>query len=71
MDDRPLVNLVGLATRLSLPREWLREQALAGLIPCLRVGNQLRFNVAAVREALGPLAATTWLGGATECQAVV
>jgi hypothetical protein len=42
------VNLTGLSARLRLPREWLRQEALAGRIPCLRVGRRLLFNVEAV-----------------------
>jgi hypothetical protein len=47
-----LVNLGQLALALRLPREWLKAEASAGRIPCLRVGRHMRFNVVAVEQAL-------------------
>jgi len=41
-----------LSKRLRLPRRFLREEASAGRIPCLKVGGRLRFEEAAVAEAL-------------------
>jgi hypothetical protein len=52
------VNLIGLAARTHLPAAWLRAEALAGRLPCLRVGRKLLFNVEAVRAALYERAAT-------------
>jgi hypothetical protein len=46
------VTLVDLAERLKLPRDWLRYEADAGRIPCLRVRGRLRFNPFAVELAL-------------------
>jgi hypothetical protein len=37
---------------------WLRQEALAGRIPCLRVGRKLLFNAEAVKAALYERAAT-------------
>ena len=51
-----VVTLSGLAARLRLPRRWLRQQAIAGRIPCLRVGRRFLFSPAAVEEALARLA---------------
>lgn len=51
--ERQPTNLSGLAARLRLPRRWLREQAQAGNIPCLK----LLFSVSAVRAALERMAA--------------
>ena len=48
----PLLTLNQLATRLGLPSKWLRVEATAGRIPCLRVGRKLRFNQRAVEGAL-------------------
>jgi hypothetical protein len=48
-----------LAIRTSWPAEWLREQAAAGKIPCLRVGNKLLFNLLAVEKAVADMAATS------------
>jgi excisionase family DNA binding protein len=47
-----LLPLSRLAARLRLPADWLREEALAGRIPCLRVGRKLLFNADAVEKAL-------------------
>jgi hypothetical protein len=61
--DETLVPLTVLATALGLPRLWLRDEALAGRIPCLRAGKHLRFNVEAVRACLVARAATEVLPG--------
>jgi hypothetical protein len=52
MNDDELTNLHGLKRALNLPYDWLRREALASRLPCLKVGRQLRFNVQAVRAAL-------------------
>jgi len=46
------VSLDVLSKRLRLPRRFLREQVEAGTIPYLRIGGRLRFEEAAVAEAL-------------------
>ena len=56
-----LIRLYTLATALQLPRLWLRDEAIAGRIPCLRAGKQLLFNLEAVRAALAARAATETL----------
>jgi len=53
-----LTNLAGLASQLRLPGAWLRSQALAGNIPCLKVGRKLLFNPGAVEKTLAVRAAT-------------
>ena len=50
MDD--LYHLNQLATRLKLPRHWIRREAVHGRIPCLRVGRKLLFSLNAVSAAL-------------------
>lgn len=50
--DRRFITLHALATRLGLPRRFLREQARRGVIPCLLVGGRMRFEESAVCEAL-------------------
>lgn len=55
MDD--LHHLSQLAVRLKLPRDWIRHEALAGRLPCLRVGRRLVFSFAAVTAALAERAA--------------
>jgi hypothetical protein len=52
------VRLIGLSVALGLPRAWLKAEALAGRLPCLRVGrNTLLFDPDAVRAALARRAA--------------
>jgi len=47
-----LLNLYGLARELNLPVKWLKTEALAGRIPCLKIGRHLRFNKKAVENSL-------------------
>lgn len=47
--DRRFITLYALATRLGLPRRFLREQA-RGVIPYLLVGGRMRFEESAVCE---------------------
>jgi hypothetical protein len=56
-NTQELTNLQGLASRLGLPAKWLKQEAEAGRIPCLKIGAKLRFNATAVREALAVRAA--------------
>ena len=57
METHEFLPLDELATRLRLPRSYLREQAKHGAIPHLCVGGRLRFEEAAVRDALRQQAA--------------
>lgn len=41
-----------VAAHLGVPASWLRAEAEAGRVPCLRIGRQLRLNIAAVQHAL-------------------
>lgn len=41
---------------LGLPADWLREEALAGRIPCLRAGTRLLFDLERVRSIVNDLA---------------
>lgn len=50
-----LVNLRELARRLrrfGITHAWLKQEAEAGRIPCMRAGRRLLFNVEAVEESL-------------------
>jgi len=47
-----LLSLNKLAARLRLPRAWVRREAIAGRLPCLRVGRRLLFTLEAVERAL-------------------
>ena len=52
-----LLTLHRLAANLKLPRSWLREEARAGRIPCLKVGRKLLFNLSTVEAVLAERAA--------------
>ena len=52
-----LVGLSRLAAELRLPRNWLKQEAQAGRLPCLRVGRRLLFNRVAVEQVLADRAA--------------
>jgi hypothetical protein len=54
---KDLLTLPRLALHLCLPRDWLRAEAMAGRLPCLRVGRKLLFNVSAVEQILADRAA--------------
>ncbi len=41
---------------LGLPADWLRDEALAGRIPCLRAGTRLLFDLELVRKIVNDLA---------------
>jgi hypothetical protein len=45
-----------LARRVNLPAAWLKQEAEAGNLPCLRVGQRLLFSPQAVNRALLELA---------------
>ncbi len=57
MTDGQLVNLHALARLLRLSASWLKAEANAGRIPCLKVGKSLLFNRSAVESALAARAA--------------
>ena len=52
MQNQKLINLIRLARELNVPVAWLKSEALAGRIPCLRIGRRLRFNKEAVESTL-------------------
>jgi hypothetical protein len=57
MENKPY-NLLELSKQLRLPVKWLKQQADAGKIPCLRVGRwRYLFNLTAVQKALSEMAA--------------
>ena len=58
-----LLSLSRLARRLGVTQQWLRHQADAGKIPCLKAGKRYLFNPVAVQEALAAKAAQTRQGG--------
>ena len=62
-----LLSLSRLARRLGVTRQWLRSQADAGEIPCIKAGNRYLFSLVAVQEALAAKASLwTQQGGDDE-----
>ena len=59
--ETQLLNLIGLANRLRLPANWLKQEADAGRLPCLKVGRKRRFNLTAVQAVLAKRAAEEWV----------
>ena len=62
METETICTIRALAAALRLPALWLKAEADAGRIPCLRVGRRLLFNLDAVKATLAERAART--GGA-------
>jgi hypothetical protein len=54
-----LQNISSTASKLGIPAEWLKTQAIAGSIPCLRIKSRFLFNVEAVELRLLEMAAET------------
>jgi hypothetical protein len=52
-----LLGLARIARRLGVAQRWLREEANAGRVPCLRAGTRYLFAAAAVEQALADRAA--------------
>ncbi len=50
--NHTLVRMARLAELLSVPVVWLRQEADAGRIPCLKAGRTYLFNVGAVEQVL-------------------
>ena len=58
-----LLSLARMARRLGVTQQWLRREAEADRIPCLKAGNRFLFNAAAVEDSLASQAARTREGG--------
>lgn len=53
-----VLNLYECANLLQLPAKWLKHNALAGKLPCLKIGKRdIRFNPEAVQRAVEKMAA--------------
>lgn len=50
--DSNLIHLPGLARRLGVPASWLRREADAGRLPCVRAGSQRLFDSELVERVL-------------------
>lgn len=59
-----LLSLTRMARRVGVTQQWLRDQADAGKLPCLKAGNRYLFSPTAVQDALAVKAARTQQGGA-------
>lgn len=62
LKDRPFATLHQLAHRLGLPPAFVRAEALAGRLPCIRRGGQVVFHVETVESRLVERAAEPALG---------
>jgi hypothetical protein len=51
-----LLSLSRMSRRAGITQQWLREQADAGVIPCLKTGRRYLFEPMAVMEVLAKLA---------------
>lgn len=60
-----LLTIGRMARRLGITQQWLREQADAGKVPCLRAGKRILFNPVAVQETLASQAAARQPEGVT------
>ena len=52
MKHETFISLQELAQSLGLPAAWLKTEAEAGRIPCLRAGRRLLFNAEVVEQTL-------------------
>lgn len=58
-----VLSLSRMARRIGVTQQWLREEAEAGRLPCLRAGRRFLFNVEAVQQAIASKAAHLGQGG--------
>lgn len=52
MEMRRLITLRSMAARLRVPAKWLKQEALAGRIPCLRAGTAILVDPQVVETEL-------------------
>jgi hypothetical protein len=55
-----ILSLRRMARLLGVPMQWLRSEADAGRVPCLRAGSRFLFPPAAVQQALARRARQDW-----------
>lgn len=58
-----LFSLGRMARRLGVTQQWLRDEAEAGRIPCLKAGDRYLFNPHAVEKSLAAKATQSCGGG--------
>jgi hypothetical protein len=52
MENDKLLTVIGISRTLRLPTKWIKDEAIAGRLPCLQVGKRLFFNRNAVEASL-------------------
>lgn len=52
MDATKLLTLNALSERTGLPAAWLKREADAGRLPCIRAGRRRMFDLAAVMKTM-------------------
>ena len=50
--SKRLITIQSMAARLRVPAKWLRQEALAGRIPCLKAGTAILVKPEAVEASL-------------------
>lgn len=65
MDTSPLITDALLARMLRVPVKWLREEAEAARLPCVKAGSRYLFNRVAVEATLAERAAIEHVGETT------
>jgi hypothetical protein len=61
-----ILSLPRMARRLGVTQQWLRQQADAGKVPCLKACKRYLFNPDAVEQAVAAKAAELRQGGNNE-----
>ncbi len=52
MEEQTLLPLGIVALPLGVPRSWLRDEAEAGRVPCLKAGKRILFDVQLTEQLL-------------------
>lgn len=62
MSECELLNLPRMSRRLGVAQQWLKEEADAGRVPCLKAGKRYLFDAVAVQGAIASRAARSQPG---------
>ena len=65
MDEKQFIPLNVLARRTGLPLAWLKAQAQAKQLPCIKAGRRLMFDPIEVEQVLAERARQQVEGGAS------
>ncbi|MBX3401882.1 MAG: hypothetical protein KF699_00580 [Phycisphaeraceae bacterium] len=63
MDTTKYLTPLQLSRQTNLPESWLRREASAGRIPCIRASGRMFFDLEAVRSALRVVSLADMLAG--------